>query len=205
MSSTQSLGNGGLTSPQQRCDGKRPCTTCVVGGRGARCTYEPRQRSRRANTNPFFTSRNSAPRPLSIYTLASKSSAVEFSSSESQTRPLFNISLPTRSNSGGSTSFLPPLLTPRERPPIPTTQLPREPSSDVLVVRNMHNTMGCVPHSAVPPFTVLPSIHFRTILRPLQVPLSHIPPECMQISSIAGGDLDMTLYVFFGLCIFDGL
>ena len=46
---------------------------------------------------------------------------------------------------------------------------------------------------------ILPSTHFQTIPRPLRVPLSLIPPEHMQVSSIAENDLDMTLCVFFRL------
>jgi len=59
---------------------------------------------------------------------------------------------------------------------------PTPPSSDLS---------GCT-------FVVLPSIHFRTIPWPPQIRLLLIPPERVQISPIAGSDLDMVLYVPFG-------
>ena len=51
------------------------------------------------------------------------------------------------------------------------------------------------PSPTVSPFT---SIHFRTMPWPLQIPLSLIPPEYVEISPVARNDLDMTLYVLFG-------
>ena len=71
------------------------------------------------------------------------------------------------------------------------------PLSDVSVVWNTHATTECVSRPTGSSFTVLPSLHFRAIPRPRQVPLSLILPECVQISPITGGDLNMTLYVLF--------
>ena len=73
------------------------------------------------------------------------------------------------------------------------------PSSDALVARKVYDTTECDPPHTVSSFTVLPSVLFRTIPRPLPVPLSLVPPEHIQISPVAGGDLDMTLYVVFFL------
>ena len=56
--------------------------------------------------------------------------------------------------------------------------------------------MGCILGSTESSLTIFPSIHFRTIPRPLWVPSSSIPPEYVQVSCTAGGDLDMTLCVF---------
>jgi len=75
-----------------------------------------------------------------------------------------------------------------------------DPPPDALVLRNVHDTAECIPR---PTNTVLPSVHFRRIIPwPLQVPLSLVPPERVQVSPIAGGDLDMTLYVLFGSQVF---
>ena len=72
-----------------------------------------------------------------------------------------------------------------------------DPSSDAQVVQEIHGTMERVPHLTASFFKILPSIHFRTIPRPLRAPLSLIPPEHAYISCISGGDLAMTLCVFF--------
>ena len=188
-----------LTSPHQKCDGKRPCTTCVIGDDGTRCTYEQSQRSPRISTDRLSVAHNSEPSSQSVYTLPFKTAVNGFSFSEPQTHTSSDIPLST-------TSSLPPPLAPRERPLTPMAQLPREPSPHVhgeimlgpspdAAVRNTQAIMECIPRHTVPPFTVLPSLHFRTVPRPLQVPLSLIPPERVQVSPIARGDLDMTLYV----------
>jgi len=177
--------------------------TCVSGERGDGCTYEPWQRSRRTNSSTLPISRETASRPLSVRTLPSKPPAVGFSFSESLMLPLLGAPHPTWLNSSESTSsHTPPPLFPYEQPLAPSSHIHDEtaldPSSGVSVVQDIHSTMACVPYAAVSSFTVLPSIHFRRIPRPLPVPLSLIPPERVQISPNAGGDLDMTLYVLFG-------
>ena len=171
----------GLIPLHQRCDGKRPCATCVNGERGAECTYEPRRRSLRASA-----SAPPAPRETASHPLPSKPLTTGFTSSEPLTHPLLGTPLLTLSNSSEPASSLPP--------PLALYEGPQAPSSDVSIVRHTYNTEGCAPRPTVS-FTVLPSIHFRAIHRPLHVPLSLIPPERVQISPIAGGDLDMTLCV----------
>ena len=194
----------GLTSSDQRCDGKRPCTTCVSGESGDGCTYEPWRRSYRVGAGVLPASHDTPSRPLSVQTLPSKPPAAGLSFSEPVTRPL-DLPLLTWPNPSKSTCFLlpPPSPTPYERALVPSSHLRGEieldPSSDVSVVQDTHDTTECVPCPLVSYFTVLPSIHFRAIPRLLQVPLSLIPPERVQVSSIAGNDLDMTLYVLFRL------
>jgi len=192
-----------LTSPYQRCDGKRPCMTCVNGKGDYECTYEPRQRSHHTNAGTLPISRQTASRHLSARTLPSKPAAIGFPFSESPTRPSLGTPRLARSNSSESTSSLPPPppLASYERPLAPSSRVHGEialgPSSDVSNVQDIHPTTESAPHPTVSSFTVLPSIHFRRIPWPLPVPLSLIPPERVQISSNAGGDLDMTLYVLF--------
>ena len=193
----------GLTSSHQRCDGRRPCMTCVNRERGDECTYEPRQRPHGANSSTLPISNETVSHPLTVRTLPSKPPAVGFSSSDSPTRPLLGTLHLTWSNSSESASSLPPPppLAPYERSLALSSRVQGEmaldPSSDVAVVQDIQSTTECVPHPTVSSFTVLPSIHFRRIPRPLLVPLSLIPPEHAQLSSNAGGDLDMTLYVLF--------
>ena len=194
-------GEWGLTSPHQKCDGKRPCTACVIGEDGTRCTYEPRQRSSRISTNALSVSRDSASGPQRVCSLPSETAADGFSFSEPPTHLSSNIPLLTWSNSSNSASSLSPSppLVPYERPLAPSSRGlgKTEPglSLDVSVVQNIHITAECAPRSTAAYFTVLPSIHFQIIPRPLRVPLSLIPPERVQISPIAECDLDMTLYV----------
>jgi hypothetical protein len=70
------------------------------------------------------------------------------------------------------------------------------PLSDVSVVQKTLDVAEWLPRSTGSSFTILPSVHFRAIPRPLHIPLSFIPPERVQISWVSGNDLDMTLCVF---------
>ena len=176
--------------------------------RDAECKYEPRRRARPTGTaNALSTSLGSTPPPLSARILPFQTRAGGFSSSESSTSPRSD--LPVLSRSNPTKSDLPPSLPPAPfegRPSKPKARLPRElppashihdsiapcPSSDVSVVRYIHNATKRVPHPVPYSFTILPSIHLRTIPRPLQIPLSFIPPEHVQVSRVAGSDMDMT-------------
>lgn len=177
------FGARGLTSPRQKCDAKEPCAACVNVDKGSECAYEPRQR----------------PRPAAAF----QASASKLS--RPQTGPPSDPSPLTWSNSSEHTSLL------ALRPLTPTLRLPWEisprirdseivlgPSSDVLITQKNRGTTKCVSRLTGSSFTILPSIHFRTVARPLRVSLSFIPPEYMQISCVSGNDLDLTLYVFLG-------
>ena len=175
----------------------------MIGEDDFRCTYEPGQRSPRTSTgtNAHSVSRDSAWRHQGIRFLPSKTSVDGLSFSERLARPSSDASLLACQNSSESASSLPPPppLAPCERPlaspPRVHSEVVLHPPSDVLAAWNTRATAECVPRPTVSSFTILPSIHFRTIPRPLRVPLSLIPPERVQVSSVAEGDLDMTLYV----------
>jgi hypothetical protein len=104
------------------------------------------------------------------------------------------------------TSSPPPSPGPREGPSTPTVQhlweLPsyicRElvpyASSGVPTKQKAHDPAKRVPQNATS-FTILQSIHFQTIPRPLRIPLSLIPPEHLRVSDVPGGELDLTLCV----------
>ena len=194
-------GSRELTSAHQRCDGKRPCTTCVDGERGAECTYEPRQRSHRASASALPVSRQTTSHPRNARTLPSEPPASGFSFSGPLTRPSLSVPLLTlsKSSSKSPSSLLPstPPLSPYEPPLAPSSRVCSEilpgPSPDLSVVGRTHDTTEFILSS----FTILPSIHLQTIPRPLPVPLSLIPPERVQVSPNSGSDLDMTLYVLF--------
>jgi hypothetical protein len=70
------------------------------------------------------------------------------------------------------------------------------PLSDVSVVQKILDVTGWSPRSTGSSFTILPSVHFRDIPRPLHIPSSFIPPERIQVSWVSESDRDMTLYVF---------
>lgn len=185
MSGVISYGARRLTSPHQKCDAQRPCTTCVKRDRGTRCTYEPQQRSRPTAPKP---STNRYPEP--------------------QTGPPSDLLL-TRSDSNESSHSPPPSSAACERSSSPTVRLLWElspriyeqiglgPPSNVSIVQNVRGTAECVPRLAGFSFTIPPSTHLQTRPRPLRVPLSLIPPEYAQVSSIAESELAMTWYVFF--------
>ena len=196
-----------LTLSHQKCDAKQPCTTCVNGDRGDACMYKPWQQS---DTNAPSVSRGGTSGPQSDRTLPSQM-PTDGSSEPPISPPAPDLPLLTLSSSSKSASSLSlsPSPAPCKRPSTPTVQLPPEllphiydgillnPSSETSVVQKTHGTAERFPRSTVSYFTILPSIHFQTIRRPLHVPLSLIPPEHTQVSCIAGSDLDMSLYVFF--------
>ena len=174
----------------------------MIGEDDVRCTYEPGQRSPRISANALSVSRHRASRSRGARLLPFRTSIDGSPPSEPLESPSSDGPLITCQNPSEFASSLPPpqALAPCEQPP---TSPPRvhngvvlRPSSDVSAARHIHATTEYLPRSTVSSFTVLPSIHFRTIPRPLRVPLSLIPPERVQVSSVAEGDLDMTLYVF---------
>ncbi|KAF9783449.1 hypothetical protein BJ322DRAFT_153080 [Thelephora terrestris] len=65
------------------------------------------------------------------------------------------------------------------------------PSSNVSLVGEVPGSTEHPPRPTASSFTVLPSIHFQTIPRPLRIPLSAIHPEHSQVSCVARNDLDM--------------
>ena len=67
------------------------------------------------------------------------------------------------------------------------------PLSDSSAAGKVLDIVGCPWH---PAFAIIPSTLFQTIPRPLQMPLSLIHPEHMQVSWVSASDLDMALYVF---------
>ena len=193
----------GLTPPRQRCDAKQPCTTCVNGNRGAGCTYELPPRPRPAGTGVFIFVQARAPDSPNAGNLPSQAPAnVPSSALTSPPRDLPLVTWSDSSESGPSHSQFPAPPTPIIRsspdfsPRIHDKILPG-PSSDVSVRRKTHDTTISILRPTVSSFTVLPSIHFQIVPRPLRTPFSLIPPERVQVSSVAGSDLDMTLCVFF--------
>ena len=182
-SDISSEGTRRLTSPHQRCDAKRPCTMCVKGDKADKCVYERQQ-----------------PRPIPTI----QTSAKGFSWPPIGPHQTLLVTWSDLSESASP----PPSLTPYERPSSPTARFPWElspriynqigprPSSDVSVVQSTCGTVERVPRLPGSSFTILPSIHFQTIPRPLRIPLSFVPPEHMQVSSVTESELDMTLCVF---------
>ena len=201
------LGTRGFTLSHQKCDAKRPCKTCVHGDRSDGCVYESRWRPHPIGVSVFSISHDSKSGTISARTSPSQTSVDWFS--EPPTSPSPELPLLTWSDYSESASPISPSVAPRERPSKPTTRLLWEPSprihnevalvppSNVSVVQKIH--VERVPRRNGSSFTVLPSIHFQTIPRPLRVPLSFVPPEYVQLSSVAEDDLAMSLCVFLRL------
>ena len=193
----------GLTPLYQKCDANQPCTACVDRDSSAECTYELRQRSHPAGTGMFFAAQTSPPNVPDLL-----SQAFTHVPSNGRTSPPRDLPLITWSVSSESASSRSQSLAPCGRPPTPTMQSPQDfsphiydeiplgPSPDVSITQKAHDTAKYIPRPIVSSFTVLPSIHFQPIPRPLRPPFSLIPPERVQVSSVAESDLEMTLYVF---------
>ncbi|KAF9779637.1 hypothetical protein BJ322DRAFT_369970 [Thelephora terrestris] len=100
--------------------------------------------------------------------------------------------------SGGRVLYL------RERSPTPSKRLKWIPSphvlertapvlsSDTSVIEEACETTECPPPPTMPSLTILPSIRFQAIPRPLPLPSSIIPAERLQVSWGPGNDLDMS-------------
>ena len=83
-------------------------------------------------------------------------------------------------------------------PSLPLSPAPCEQSPiDVSVVQKARDITKCDLGPTASSFTIFPTIRFQTTPGPLRPPFSLIQPERLQVSSIAGSDLDMILYVFF--------
>jgi len=168
----------------------------------AECVYEPRQPSRPSDANVFLVPRGNASDPLGISASPHQTPANGFLFHEPPIDPQSNTAVPARSDSNESASPLSLSLVLCERQPSKSTvRLPRElsspphneivppPSSETSVV---YDAEECASRPVRSPFTILPSIHFSKIPRPLRMPLSLIPPERVQVSCVSWSDLDMT-------------
>jgi hypothetical protein len=106
---------------------------------------------------------------------------------------------PTKSSKFVYFHHVPP--DPHERPSTPPERLesPHVLDEAALVlspstsaVEKAHGVTECPPPLITSSLTILPSIHFQRIPRPLPLPLSVIPPERKQVSWVSENDLDMT-------------
>ena len=169
-------GERGDPSYHQKCDAKRPCTTCVKKGSGDRCTYELRQLSHPTSSNFGLLS---APSPSLLTSPNSSSISPSFAPCKRSSKPTARLQW--------------------EFSPHVHNEIVPSPSLNVSVVQKIHCITDCVPRLIASSFTILPSIHFRTIPRPLRIPLSPIPLKHIQVSSVSENDLDTILCVFFRL------
>ena len=171
------------------------------GHRAAECTYESRSRLHPTTSRTLSISNDRPPGPPSV-------PGISRTSADARSVPLTSPSdpaPPTWSDSS-ETSSLPPSPDPHERPSTLTVQhlwelspciydqLAPCVSSGVAIKQKVHDTTKCDPRN-VTSFTLLPSIHFQTIPRPLRIPLSLIPPERLQVSGDDGSDLGLSLCV----------
>lgn len=158
-------------SVHKKCDAKQPCTTCVNKNRSASCKYE------KPGPNDDV--------PPKSQTLP-QGDALPASSNPSEPGSSQSLSLDSDKRSSVT-------LEQFERGPLPLVlnKAVLVPSSGASVAEKILDVTQCLPR-----FTVLPSINFRAIPRPLWMPLSFVHPEHVQVSFAAGSDMDMSLYVF---------
>ena len=154
----------------QRCDAKRPCTSCVSKGRGATCAYK----ESRPKNAPSERESPLSPPGVTLLTQSTPSEPA-FSRPPSPGPSEMSSKLPVLTYDQVSRAC-PPDTSIREK--APTGPLSRPTTSS----------------SAVPP-----PVHSQPISRPLQTSLSLVHPQRTQVSGTAVGDLDMTLYVHPGL------
>ena len=159
-------------SVHKKCDAKQPCTTCANKGKGATCKYE--------------VSRPRGDAPRKPPTSPPRDDLLPWSDScESGPSHFLPLDLPEKSSA-------PPEQSGRQLLPLKLDKAASDPLSDASVVEKALSDL----RPDVFSFTILPSINFRAIPRPLRMPFSLVPPELVQVSCVAGSDLDMTLCVF---------
>jgi len=183
----------------QRCDAKRPCTPCIDFDGGSECVYERSlaiQRTREklpAAIQPFLFSFRSGPRP---YDPAVTSDDLSLSTPDNApsgaSSPVFSSRLnssnvsPNESSSSDSDTldeFEPHI--PRER---------SNPGMQLVPFRGEYP----MPHqpATISTFSLLSSLRFASIPRPLHTQLSLLSPEHLQISDTTPSELDLSLCVF---------
>lgn len=179
----------------QRCDAKRPCTPCSKDG-GSDCVYEQSQIKKGtckksptiARALPFSSKiERTLYRLPSLRVNGASLSAPDIAPSDAGSYMLSNLSnVPTTSSHLSDFDMLDKLepLAPRERVIL-----------EMELVPFQKYPKPCLP-ATIPTLSVLPSLRFLSIPRPLHTSLHLLGPEHFQISDTASSELDLALCAF---------
>ena len=169
----------------QKCDAKQPCTTCIDADIAPECEYETVNSRLRLSGEPQFVLWHK-PCPSS-----SSDSSSQGCWDTGEAVPEFPANPPVTT----VTQFLPApperaLIRPLGSAGLPpnTPPEPRPLTTDEV---GTHNP----PRITLPPFSVLFSLMFPSILPEPHFTLSLLGAERLQLSDVALGELDMKLYV----------
>jgi hypothetical protein len=182
----------------QKCDAKRPCTPCVENGR-SQCAYEEGPLLHRAARRSRSTGVIQSP---SSYTDES-SPISSFSRLTSEDRFLLSQSLypsDTIHPTSFSTNSTPSHVSPEEQR-VPQSDefepcIPGEGLSEVVLFRETAHEPNDHTFVVAPPLSIHPFARPPSIPPGLQIPLSLLDPELLQISDTTPSELNLSLYAF---------
>jgi len=192
----------------QKCDAKRPCTTCTNCGGESGCFYDE---SRTPHVNPQPLSNTARSFPLSDEDVPGPSSDGPSSQllldtpeevADSSGTSGLQIGSPTRMSSDApSSSSTDPVGWDLAK--LPSLSHPFQGSGSFdprgterdLRSEPRRPTNPPSPPSASMRLSVLPSLRLSIIPRPIHTPLSFFPPENFQVTGTTPGTLEMSLYV----------
>lgn len=193
------------TENLQRCDAKRPCTTCVNSGGGSGCFYqEPRTPYRHFVIGPlpktahsFPYSDGDAPGPSSAGPVSQMLIGRAEDVAEPSENPEPRIDHQPAPSSPDPVEWDQPLTVSK----VPSTSHAFRDCRSFVSGGIEHDVQSGPPRppNLLPPSTdsnlaVLPSLRLPIIPRPLHTPLSFFPPENFQVTGEASGNLEMSLY-----------
>lgn len=193
----------------QKCDAKRPCTTCINCGGESGCFYEELRIPHHvipplpsaARVFPFSDGDVLGPPSdgQCSYRLLSKAERVTVPSEN----PGLRVGRPVRSGPDPKLYFSSTDPVERDLSQLPSTSHTSRGSGSLVHGGTRHDVQSGsqYPTDPLSPSTssrllVLPSLRLATIPRPLHTSLSFFPPENFQIAGETPGNLEMSLYAF---------
>lgn len=187
----------------QKCDAKRPCTTCANSGRGSGCFYEELRFPHHViphAAHPFPLSDEDPPGPSNDGSFLHQSFGAAEEAPDPSENPRLQVGRPVQSGRGafGASSADPVDWDPTK---LPSTSHTFQ-GFDPFVSGGIKRYVRSRPLRPTTPTTnsglfVLPSLRLSIVPRPIHTPLSFFPPQRFQVAEGMSGDFEMSWYEFF--------
>ena len=189
----------------QKCDAKRPCTTCANSGRGSACFYEELRFPHHVISplphaaHPFPLSDEDPPGPSSDGPLSHRSFGVAEEVPDPSETPRLQVGRPVQLGHDpfGSSSADPVDWDPTKLPSTSHTFQGFDPFvSGGIKCYVRSRPCPTTPSTGLGLF-VLPSLRLSIVPRPIHTPLSFFPPQRFQVAEGMSGDFEMSWYDLF--------
>lgn len=182
----------------QKCDAKRPCTTCANSGRGSGCFYEELRFPHHV-ISPLPHAAHLF--PLSDEDPPGPSNDAPFSHrSDPSETPGLQVGRPAQLgyDTFGPSSADPVDWDPTKLPSTSHTFQGFDPFVSGGIKRYVRSRPLCpTTPSTDPGLFVLPSLRLSIVPRPIHTPLSFFPPQRFQVAEGMSGDFEMSWYDLF--------